>query len=372
MRLSSALRKAAVGAAAISLLTACVGGGAPGAGAAGEKPGGAAESGAGPSERPAAWTDLPVRAGTRDAVHKDTDQRVYQVRITVESLVRGSAEDMRGAQVDEELKGTVPHYVGYQVTNTSRKQIPASYMVGSGFALNATDWTRGEEIRISGGRPGGGDLPCSDTAPKTLPPGASFRSCAAFTLPAGVGVLSVTHHTDGTFATGGPIASWPVEGGVRAASAGLAGPGETLLVRWRDIDRGVLELPATPVSVRRGDPADLAGLDLGLDPHERRGVPYYVLIRYTNPGPGKLYPSQAGDVRLLTEGGRQIAGKTPFLFRGKIPGCPSDWVARLVPAGGDVTQCSIHMLPDDGDKPLAVGFAEADRTGLVTWRAPLR
>lgn len=83
MRLSSYAKKAAMGAAAIPLLAGCAGE---------QSAGGAVERAA---ERPASWTDLPVRTGARDVVHTDTDHRSYEVRITVKSLVRGSEEDMR-------------------------------------------------------------------------------------------------------------------------------------------------------------------------------------------------------------------------------------------------------------------------------------
>ncbi|WP_217141672.1 hypothetical protein [Streptomyces sp. AC627_RSS907] len=358
MRLSSYLRKAAIGAAAIPLLGGCTG----------ERgTGGAVERAA---ERPASWTDLPVRTGARDVVHTDTDHQSYKVRITVKSLVRGSKEDMRGARVDEELKGMVPHYLTFKVTNTGRKEIPAAHMADSNLALNGIDWTRGEEVYVSGGRPGGGDLPCADTAPKTLAPGDSYDTCVTYALPEGVGVLSLAYNDDGYLDEGGAVATWPVEGGLEAASAELAEPGDVVRVRWDAREDGVLELPATLVSVRRGSAADLAGLDLDLNENERRGVPYYVSITYTNTGPKDLYADQADRVRLLTEGGRQIEGKTPFVLDTKIPGCPSDWVARMVPPGDSVTECSIHMVTDDDDKPFAVGFAEAGRPGLVGWRAP--
>ncbi|MDT0612122.1 hypothetical protein [Streptomyces lancefieldiae] len=359
MRLSSYVKKAAMGAASISLLAGCRGG---------QGAGGAVERAA---ERPASWTDLPVRTGARDVVHTDTDHRSYQVRITVKSLVRGSEEDMRGARVDEELKGMVPHYLTFEVTNTGRKEIPTAYMADSNLALNGTDWTRGEEVYVSGGRPGGDDLPCADTAPETLTPGDSYTTCLTYALPEGVGVLSLTHNADGYLDEGGAVATWPVEGGLEAASAGLAEPGDIVPVRWDARENGVLELPATLVSVRRGSAADLAGLDLDLNENERRGVPYYVSVTYTNAGSKDLYADQADSVRLLTEGGRQIRGKTPFALDTKIPSCPSDWVARTIPPGDSVTECSIHLVTDDDDKPFAVGFAEADRPGLVTWRAPV-
>ncbi|WP_330451353.1 MULTISPECIES: hypothetical protein [unclassified Streptomyces] len=358
MRLSAHTRNVVMCAAVLSLLTGC---------GADHGTGGTVERVA---ERPASWTDLPVRTGARDVVHTGTDDRSYKVRITVKSLVRGSEDDMRGARVDEELKGTVPYYLTFEVTNTGPETIPAAYMVYSKLSLNGTDWTHGEKIILSGGRADGADRPCADTAPETLAPGDSYETCVAYAFPEGVGVLSLTHSADGYLDEGGAVATWPVEGGLKAASAGLAEPGESVPVRWRDIEDGVLELPATPVSVRRGRPADLKGLDLHLNENERRGVPYYVSVTYTNPGPKDLYARQADDVRLLTEGGRQIRGKTPFgLDAKKVPGCPTDWITQMVAPGESVTECSIHLVTGD-DKPFAVGFMEADRPGLVAWRAP--
>ncbi|MFH9476280.1 hypothetical protein ACH4L7_20895 [Streptomyces anulatus] len=365
MRLSSYIKRAAMGAVAISLLTGC----------AGEQEAGEAVERA--AERPASWKDLPVRTGARDVVHTDADDRSYKVRITVKSLVRGSEEDMRGARVDEELKGMVPHYLSFKVSNTGRKKIPEAYMVDSNFALNGTDWERAEKIHVSGGRPDGTDLPCADTAPRTLAPGDSYDTCLTYVLPGSVGVLSLTHNADGYLDEGGTVATWPVEGGLEAVSAGLREPDDVVRVRWDTSEKGlltgenVLELPARLASVSRGSSADLAGLDLNLNKDERRGIPYYVSVTYTNPGPEYLHTNQVGSVSLLTEGGLQIEGKTPFDVDARIPGCPSDWVARMVPPGESVTECSIHMVTDERDKPFAVGFAEAGRPGLVTWRAPL-
>ncbi|MGW0937084.1 hypothetical protein [Streptomyces sp. NPDC002666] len=125
------------------------------------------------------------------------------------------------------------------------------------------------------------------------------------------------------------------------------------------------------VSVRRGSAADLAGLGLDLNENERCGVPYYVSVAYTNTGPKDPYADQVDHVRLLTEGGRQIRRKTPFVLDTKISGCPSDWVARMIRPGNSVTECSIHLVTEDGDKPFAVAFAEEGLPELVTWRAPI-
>ncbi|MFC8838614.1 hypothetical protein ACFT8Q_00475 [Streptomyces griseoincarnatus] len=143
MRLSSRLGKAAVGVVALSLLAGC----------AGESDaGGAAERTPG---RPTSWIDLPVRADARNVVHTDADDRPHAVRITVKSLVRGTEGDMRGDRVDEGLKGTVPHYLTFEVTNTSPRTIPDAFMVDSDLLVIGTDWERGQEVHVSGGRPGG-------------------------------------------------------------------------------------------------------------------------------------------------------------------------------------------------------------------------
>ncbi len=40
-----------------------------------------------------------------------------------------------------------------------------------------------------------------------------------------------------------------------------------------------------------------------------------------------------------------------------------------VPTGESVTQCSIHVVTGQAEKPFAVGFDQAERAGLVVWRA---
>ncbi|MFJ6945242.1 hypothetical protein ACISU4_11420 [Streptomyces wuyuanensis] len=49
-----------------------------------------------------------------------------------------------------------------------------------------------------------------------------------YELPERVGVLSPTHHADGCLDEGGAVATWPVEGGLEAASAGRPADGVPL------------------------------------------------------------------------------------------------------------------------------------------------
>ncbi|GHE31784.1 hypothetical protein QWL27_25775 [Streptomyces thermocarboxydus] len=357
MRLSSQFGKAAMGAAVLLLLAGC----------AGERDAGGAVVGT--SERPASWTDLPVRTGARDVVHTDVDDRPHTVRITVRSLVRGSEKDMRGARVGEELKGTVPHYLTFEVTNTGPRTIPDPFMVDSDLVLMGTDWEDGQEAHLSGGRPGGADLPCANFPPETLAPGASYEVCVTYALPEGVGVLSVLHYAGGYHDETAAVAVWPVDGGVETVSAGLAEPGDVIPVRHDADEDGILELPATPVSVRRGNMADLKDAGLPLTEEERRGVPYYVSVTYTNTGTSDLYNDQSDRIRLLTRDGRQIPEKSHYFMDSEVPGCPSDWIFATVPTGDSVTQCSIHVVTGEGQKPFAVGFDQVDRAGLVAWRA---
>ncbi|MGA5283451.1 hypothetical protein ACPCSK_24010 [Streptomyces griseoincarnatus] len=357
MRLSSQLGKAAVGVVALSLLAGC----------AGESDaGGAAERTPG---RPTSWIDLPVRADARNVVHTDADDRPHAVRITVKSLVRGTEGDMRGDRVDEGLKGTVPHDLTFEVTNTSPRTIPDAFMVDSDLLVIGTDWERGQEVHVSGGRPGGVDLPCANLPPETLAPGASYETCVTYALPEGVGVLSVMHYAGGYLDETGAVAVWPVDGGLETVSAGLAEPGDVIPVRHDADADGILELPATLVSVRRGSTADLKGPDLPLTAEERHGVPYYVSVTYTNTGTSDLYNDQSGRIRLLTQHGRQIPEKSHSFVDSEVPGCPSDWMFATVPTGESVTQCSIHVVTGQAEKPFAVGFDQAERAGLVVWRA---
>ncbi|MFD9231172.1 hypothetical protein [Streptomyces anulatus] len=135
--------------------------------------------------------------------------------------------------------------------------------------------------------------------PRTLAPGDSYATCVTYVLPKSVGVLSLTHHADGFLDEGGTVATWPVEGGLEAVSAGLREPDDVVRVRWDARENGlltgenVLELPAGPPSVSRGRSADLAGLDLDFNENERRGVPYYVSVTCTNPGPEASTPTRS-------------------------------------------------------------------------------
>ncbi|MFF5342021.1 hypothetical protein ACFY4H_15060 [Streptomyces althioticus] len=357
MRLSSQLGKAAVAAVALSLLAGC---------AWERDAGGVVEP---TPKRPASWTDLPVAAGARNVVHMDVDDRPHTIQIAVKSLVRGSEEDMGGARVDEELKGAVPHYLTFEVTNTGPRTIPDPFMVDSDLFLMGTDWEHGQEVHLSGGRPGGVDLPCANFPPETLAPGASYETCVTYALPEGVGVLSVMRYAGGYLDETGAVAVWPVDGGVETVSAGIAEPGDVVPVRHDADADGILELPATLVSVRRGSMADLKGPDLPLTEEERHGVPYYVSVTYTNTGTADLYNDQSRRIRLLTQHGRQIPEKSHHFVDPEVPGCPSDWMFAAVPTGGSITQCSIHVVTGQGEKPFAVGFDQAEGAGLVVWRA---
>ncbi|GAB2328081.1 hypothetical protein STREPTOSP366_32610 [Streptomyces variabilis] len=53
----------------------------------------------------------------------------------------------------------------------------------------------------------------------------------------------------------------------------------------------------------------------------------------------------------------------------EVPGCPSGWMFATVPTGESVTQYSIYVVTGPAEKPFAVGFDQAERAGLVVWRA---
>ena len=82
-----------------------------------------------------------------------------------------------------------------------------------------------------------------------------------------------------------------------------------------------------------------------------------------------LVVDQSDRIRLLTRDGRQIPEKSHYFMDSEVPGCPSDWIFATVPTGDSVTQCSIHVVTGEGQKPFAVGFDQVDRAGLVAWRA---
>ncbi|UQA97092.1 hypothetical protein [Streptomyces halobius] len=312
-----------------------------------------------------------MKTGARDVVHTALDEKEYGIRLAVKSLARGSEDDLDGVRVNDSLKGKIPYYLTYEVTNTGKKKIPHAYEVFRNLALTGTDWAPGTQVTTSGGfGTANASVPCEDSAPDTLAPGDSYTSCGTYMMPKGVGVMAVTHTTGGGFISpADQVTSWPVDGGLATASKEMADPGDTIAVRW-DAGKehgGVLELPATLKSVRKGSPADLTGLKL--DDDQRHRTPYYVTISYRNPGKTDLYPGQASSIRVLTEGGQQIGGAPTLALGGpEIAACPSRGPLDMVPPGGKVTQCTVHLMAD-GDKPVAVGFADADEGDLSAWRA---
>ncbi len=137
------------------------------------------------------------------------------------------------------------------------------------------------------------------------------RRAPSYGLAVGVGVLPLTHHADGYLDEGGAVAIWPVAGGLEAASGGLAVPGDILRVRWDAHEDAILDLPATLVSVRRGQPADLAGM--AESPTTSRSptpMPGRETCTPTRPTTSASLPRTAGGYR----------GRPPFSVDTAIPG----------------------------------------------------
>ncbi|MFF1415301.1 hypothetical protein ACFVX6_36950 [Streptomyces sp. NPDC058289] len=219
--------------------------------------------------------------GARDVVHTSVDEQEYPVRLAVKSLVRGSEDDLKGVRVKGDLKDKIPFYLTYEVTNTGKDGMPHAYEVFRNLALTGTDWAPGTQVSVSAS-----DL-CKDSAPDTLAPGGSYTSCGMYMLPKDVGAMTVTHTAGrGLIRPAKQVASWPVAGGLDAASKEMANVGDTIAVRWDagQEEGGVLELPGTLKSVRKGNPADLTGSGLKLDDEQKLRTPFYVTISYRNPG----------------------------------------------------------------------------------------
>ncbi|MBM7053937.1 hypothetical protein [Streptomyces durocortorensis] len=348
MRLIRHFKMTAVGATGIALLVGCAG------------VQGLAES----VGSPASGTELPVKTGAREVVHTALGGKTYEIRLKVKSLVRASEDDLDGVRLDGELKGKIPHYLTFEVSNTGKKKIPYAYEAFRNLTLTGTDWTRGTPVTTSG------PSSCEDSAPDTLAPGDSYTTCATYMVPKGIGALAVTHTSGGGFISpADQVATWPVDGGLAAASKEMAAQGDTIAVRWDagEEQGGVIELPATLQSVRKGSVADLAGAELDDDQRDR--TPYYVTISYRNTGKTDLFPGQASSVRVLTEGAQQIGGAPAYVFgEVEVAACPAGGTGGMVPPGGTLTQCTIHLLAD-GDAPVAVGFEDADEGDLTGWRA---
>ncbi|MFJ1869444.1 hypothetical protein ACIOD1_33150 [Streptomyces sp. NPDC088097] len=306
-----------------------------------------------------------MKTGARDVVHTSIDEKQYPVRLAVKGLVRGSEEDLKGVRIEGDLKGKTPYYLTYEVTNTGRSQIPRAYEVFRNLALTGTDWAPGTQVSVSASNL------CADSTPETLTPGGSYTSCGMYMLPKDVGALTVTHTMGrGLITPAKQVAAWPVDGGLDTASKEMAKMGDTIAVRWDagSKEGGVLELPATLKSLRKGKPADLNGLGLKLNDEQKLRTPYYVTISYRNPGKSSLYAATLGSsVRLLTQGAQQLGGvPAELLDEPGITACPTD-NASTIPPAGSITQCTIHLAAD-GDAPAAVGFHDAGEDGLTGWR----
>lgn len=310
-------------------------------------------------------TELPVQTGARDVVHTSVDEKEYPIRLAVKSLVRGSEADLKGVRVEGDLKDRIPYYLTYEVTNTGKSEIPQPDEVFRNLALTGTDWVPGKQAGMSGL-----DL-CEDSAPDKLAPGATYTTCGMYMLPKDVDAMTVAHTAGRGFITPAKqVTSWPVEGGLDTASKNMANVGDTVAVRWdAGKEGGVLELPATLKSVRKGKPGDLNGLGLTLDAEQKLRTPYYVTISYRNPGKTSLYAAMLpSSVRLLTQGAQQLGGvPTQLLDKPGITGCPAG--ESNIPPSGSITQCSIHLAANS-DTPAAVGFRDADENNLTGWRTP--
>lgn len=68
----------------------------------------------------------------------------------------------------------------------------------------------------------------------------------------------------------------------------------------------------------------------------------------------------------MPPGHGQLHGRRPAVFASAVTSYDASVLVRT--GAREV----VHLVPDDGDKPFAVGFAGKGRPGLVAWRAPLR
>jgi hypothetical protein len=106
------------------------------------------------------------------------DKNLFQVDATAEKIEKGSADDFKNIDLDEEQKASTPYYVTVKIENTG-KEIPLGDMEGDpDLKFGAID-DRGQEqpsITFIG------DFDrCEDAdAPKPFAKGKSYESCLAF------------------------------------------------------------------------------------------------------------------------------------------------------------------------------------------------
>jgi hypothetical protein len=112
----------------------------------------------------------------------------FRLKVTVESIEKGTLADFHGIQLDATEKASTPYYVKVRIENLSpgdaaRADDPSVAMEG----LDSTNQTQQSVTFL-------GDFPrCDDkTPPKPLSQGKAFETCLVYLVPGGIKAAAYT------------------------------------------------------------------------------------------------------------------------------------------------------------------------------------
>ncbi len=113
---------------------------------------------------------------------KDEDKKTYKLDAVVQSIEKGSIDDLKNIDLDAAQKKSTPYYMKVKVTNTGSKNIPVTED-DPDVRFDATD-DRGQD---QGSVTVFGDFErCDDRkAPDPFKPGDSYESCLTYLIAGG-------------------------------------------------------------------------------------------------------------------------------------------------------------------------------------------
>jgi hypothetical protein len=318
------------------------------------------------AEKPASpGTPLTLDTAPRRVNYTDRDDKVHQLTVNPTQLTRGSASDLDGVRLDDDMRGMVPHYLTVSVTNAGTDAVEPSTAVRN-FRVALADGTAGKAVSFFGGNPlatpGTGPLETciGTTAPKTLTAGQAATECRVVLLPEDAKPATVSYSAESVTRT------WKVEGG--DVGGGVLAAGKPAKVTWKDTDDKDVPLTVALRSVRKAGAGALS--DYELNARQKAATVYFVTFSYRNNGTSKLYPGMDDAVILRTESGQTLRKLTLIAIGSNGPkGCPSSQPYGMVQPGKSVQQCGVYLV-DKGDKPVTVTFSStAEGAEPVTWKA---
>ncbi|MET8869647.1 hypothetical protein ABZW11_42520 [Nonomuraea sp. NPDC004580] len=322
------------------------------------------------AEKPAsAGTPLTLDTAPRQVNYTDRDDKVHELTLNPTQLTRGSASDLDGVRLDDDMRGMVPHYLTVSITNAGTDAVEPSMPVRN-FRVALADGTAGKAVSFFSGNPlaspGTGPLETciGTTAPKSLTAGQAATECRVVLLPEDAKPATVSYSDESVTRT------WKVEGGDvgGGVGGGVLAAGKPAKVTWKDTDDQDVPLTVTLKSVRRAGAGALA--DYKLNARQKAASVYFVTLAYRNNGKSKLYPGMDEAVILRTESGQTLRKLTLIAIGSNGPkGCPSSRPYGMVQPGKSVQQCGVYLV-DKGDKPVTVTFSStAEGAEPVTWKA---